>query len=359
MEKERLDRLLTHLRMLKMDNDFDLHKERECFSCFYDLHLSAVGCKCSPDRYSCLRHSYLLCSCGMDERFVLFRYTMNELSTLVEALEGESHAIEVWENRNSGMVSANAEDAYMYKPDVERDMWKTKSHEESKSSPCHAGTNEKSNSNVLSSPYSQVSSELVHSESLRKMFCALYGTIDCDKKLVTDNEVMVEQAGPMDLNVDVTSGERENYLLHIADNRDNKGVPHVEKVCYSEARKERDNMELGAGCILSDSVAVLEKGFSPCSRDHQNSCSLDGCKLFGVDLQMNSESGEQLNSVCKTGVADTSNTCISLTNPSFLMQEFGTSVDLVSLGSVLHGKRWCNKHAIYPKGMLRYEILWD
>lgn len=155
----------------------------------------------------------------------------------------------------------------------------------------------------------------------------------------------------MDLNIDVMSGEPENYFLHAADYHHNKGVPYVEKVSFAEARKEQDNMEPGADCIAS-----LEKEFSSCSRDVQNSCTLDGYKLFGVDLQMHSDSGEQLNSVSKIGDAETSNTSISLTNQSFLMQKFGISVEPVNLGSVICGKLWCSKHAIYPKGKLQCRI---
>ncbi|MCH99880.1 putative lysine-specific demethylase JMJ14-like, partial [Trifolium medium] len=160
IEKERLDQLPNHLKMLEMDNDFDSVEERECFSCFYDLHLSAVGCECSPDSYSCLRHFKLFCSCEIEKRFVLVRYTMNELSTLVEALEGEPHAIEAWATRNNGVVSASAEDACMNEQDMERAMCKTKNCEEGKSLPSCPGTNERS-----SSPYSHISSELVHLES--------------------------------------------------------------------------------------------------------------------------------------------------------------------------------------------------
>ncbi|TKY60185.1 Lysine-specific demethylase JMJ18 [Spatholobus suberectus] len=351
MEKERLDCLPTHLKMLKMDNGFDFFEERECFSCFYDLHLSAIGCKCSPDSYSCLRHSILFCSCEMDKRFVLFRYTMNELSTLVEALEGESHAIEVWANRSTGMVSANAKDACMYKQDVESAMCQTQSYKEGKSSTYCAGINDKSNSNIPSSSYSHISAELVHSEFHHETFSAPYGTKDChkdnlnEKYLVMDNEVKVEKGGSVDLNIDVMSGEPENDFLHAADYHHNKDVPYVEKVCYAETRKEQDNMKPGAACIAS-----LEKEFSSCSRDVQNSCTLDGCKLFGVDLHMHSDSGEQLNSVFKMGDVETSNTSISLINQSFLMQKFGISVEPVNLGSVMCGKLWCNKHAIYPKG---------
>ncbi|KAG4914924.1 hypothetical protein JHK87_052481 [Glycine soja] len=88
---------------------------------------------------------------------------MNELSTLVEALEGESHPIEVWVNRNSGMVYGNAEDACIYKQDVESAICQTQSYKEGKNSTC-AGTNDKSNSTIPSSSYNHISAELVHSE---------------------------------------------------------------------------------------------------------------------------------------------------------------------------------------------------
>lgn len=353
MEKERLDYLPTNIKMLKMDSDFDLFEERECFSCFYDLHLSAVGCKCSPDSYSCLRHSNLFCSCDMNKKFVLLRYTMNELSTLAEALEGKPHAIEAWENRNIGLVFANAEDPCMYKQDTERAMRRTKNYEGGKGSTSCAGIKEKSNSNVPSSPHSHVSSELVHSESHHENFSTPYGALNCqndnvnDKMSVMNNAVKEYQGGSAHFNIDVTSDEPENYLLKVADSHHNKGVPYVEKVCHAVARKERNSMELGAG-----GISVSEREFSSCSTSVRNCCTVDGCKLFGVDLHMHSDSGEKLNSAFEMGVLDTSNTSISLINQSLLTQKFGISVEPVSLGSVLYGKLWCSKHAIYPKGML-------
>jgi histone demethylase JARID1 len=51
-------------------------------------------------------------------------------------------------------------------------------------------------------------------------------------------------------------------------------------------------------------------------------------------------------------VINTTSASISLTQESCLMQICGTSVKPISLGSVVHGKLWCSKHAIYPKGML-------
>jgi histone demethylase JARID1 len=120
MEKERLDRLSNHLKMMKIDNDFNSVAERKCFTCFYDLDLSGVCCECSRDSYSCLRRFKLFCLCEMNKRFVLFRYSMNDISTMVETLDGEQHAINTRATRNNGVVSSKAEDACIDEQDTER-----------------------------------------------------------------------------------------------------------------------------------------------------------------------------------------------------------------------------------------------
>uniref|UniRef100_A0A1J3JHA2 Lysine-specific demethylase JMJ18 n=1 Tax=Noccaea caerulescens TaxID=107243 RepID=A0A1J3JHA2_NOCCA len=103
MEEERIGALGRDASSLaKMEKDFDSNCERECFSCFYDLHLSASGCKCSPGDYACLKHSEDLCSCEEEDRFVLLRYTMDELSSLVRALEGESDDLKIWASKVLG-----------------------------------------------------------------------------------------------------------------------------------------------------------------------------------------------------------------------------------------------------------------
>lgn len=96
MEEERLSHLQDSFSLLKMEGDFDIKRERECFLCFYDLHLSASSCKCSPNRFACLTHANDLCSCEGKERFVLLRHTLDELWSLVRALEGDSDGIETW-----------------------------------------------------------------------------------------------------------------------------------------------------------------------------------------------------------------------------------------------------------------------
>ncbi|GJN35658.1 hypothetical protein PR202_gb24453 [Eleusine coracana subsp. coracana] len=90
------------LKSKMMDKDYD-STDRECFSCFYDLHLSAVSCPCSPNRFACLNHANLLCSCEMDRKFSLFRYSMEELNTLVAALEGDQAAVSQWGQDDLGL----------------------------------------------------------------------------------------------------------------------------------------------------------------------------------------------------------------------------------------------------------------
>uniref|UniRef100_A0A452Y7H5 JmjC domain-containing protein n=1 Tax=Aegilops tauschii subsp. strangulata TaxID=200361 RepID=A0A452Y7H5_AEGTS len=91
----------ARLQCKKMDQDYD-STDRECFSCFYDLHLSAVSCQCSPNRFACLNHANLLCSCEMDRKFVLHRYSMEELNALVAALEGDPAAVYQWKEYDVG-----------------------------------------------------------------------------------------------------------------------------------------------------------------------------------------------------------------------------------------------------------------
>ncbi|KAL3531223.1 hypothetical protein ACH5RR_010545 [Cinchona calisaya] len=100
-EDVRREYLCRHLQSRKMDN-FGIQK-RECSICRYDLHLSAIGCSCSPDRYACLLHAKNLCSCCWTARYLLFRYDINELNILVEALEGKLDAIYRWAKQKLGL----------------------------------------------------------------------------------------------------------------------------------------------------------------------------------------------------------------------------------------------------------------
>ena len=79
----------------KIDAEYD-SADRECAFCYYDLHLSACGCPCSPEKYTCLVHAKQLCSCDWSRRLFLFRYDVNELNILADALGGKLSAIHRW-----------------------------------------------------------------------------------------------------------------------------------------------------------------------------------------------------------------------------------------------------------------------
>ncbi|KAM7532196.1 hypothetical protein LguiB_035606 [Lonicera macranthoides] len=105
MERVRREFLCNSTQALKMESGFDATNERECSICLFDLHLSAAGCHyCSPDKYACLNHAKQLCTCSWGAKFFLFRYDINELNILVEALEGKLSAIYRWARLDLGLA---------------------------------------------------------------------------------------------------------------------------------------------------------------------------------------------------------------------------------------------------------------
>ncbi|KAL6546283.1 hypothetical protein OROMI_022004 [Orobanche minor] len=106
LEEKRIYRL-KEMQFKKMENDFDLNTERECFSCFYDLHLFAVCCNCSSDKFACLKHADRISCCNQENRYVLVRYNIDELNTLVKALEGCVDALEIWVSRDHDGASGS------------------------------------------------------------------------------------------------------------------------------------------------------------------------------------------------------------------------------------------------------------
>lgn len=103
MEHARRVYLSNPSRARRMDRNFDATNERECFSCYYDLHLSAVGCECCSERFACLEHAKQICACTWNRKFFLYRYDTTELDILVEALEGNLSAIYRWAAMDLGL----------------------------------------------------------------------------------------------------------------------------------------------------------------------------------------------------------------------------------------------------------------
>ncbi|XP_010906800.2 lysine-specific demethylase JMJ703 isoform X1 [Elaeis guineensis] len=112
---------LSSSQSRKMDANFDCNCERECIVCHYDLHLSAAGCLCSPDRFACLSHAKQLCSCAWSTRFFLFHYEISELNVLLDALGGKLSAVHRWGLSDLGLSLSS----YVAKEKTQRPTAKT------------------------------------------------------------------------------------------------------------------------------------------------------------------------------------------------------------------------------------------
>ncbi|CAA0823782.1 Lysine-specific demethylase JMJ18 [Striga hermonthica] len=100
LEEKRMERV-KGIQLKKMEKDFDLNSERECFSCFYDLHLFSVSCSnCSSNKFACLKHSSRISCCDQEDKVILVRHTIDELNTLVKALEGCTDSLKIWASKD-------------------------------------------------------------------------------------------------------------------------------------------------------------------------------------------------------------------------------------------------------------------
>lgn len=343
MEEERLDRLPICLKLQKMETDFDLKDERECFSCFYDLHLSASSCKCSPDRYSCLRHVNRLCSCEVDNRRVLYRYSINELNMLVEALEGDLEALKLWTSTQDSLVVSVDKKVSVGKQEVENGNFRVDLHDRRENSSCFPASEEKLNANASCSSNSDGSSKVIQSGAKQESFSPSSSHVTTDSHHDTDETPIVkdnDKAGQqccIDLNLDYLSGQHESRLMCLSDDSFNKKG----NVCDSDVKRERNMMDIDSYCHNSTQDV----------RDVEKNHAFDGNKLFGVDiLSSHSHPHVPSTSLTKPGILSSSDTKIFMTDQRESVWELGPHIELINIGSVVSGKRWCSKQAIFPKG---------
>lgn len=338
LEKNRIERLPVHIKPQKMEKDIDLTNERECFSCFYDLHMSFACCKCSSDRFACLKHANILCSCEGDNRIVLLRYTMVELNTLVEALEGKLVALKAWASADLELVSINGKNNIS----VKLNPWETS--KTGRSDPklypsCSPKTEE-----VISTyePSSQLPMDVytedvqVAHEDVIEMHAPQSMEDEQNGDLCKDDNNL-EHVYSIDLNHDSMSDEHESMLQQLSNRCDNSTAVKVE----SDLRRE---VEATQHCSDSgSSVSHIN------SRKHCHHSP----KLFGVDLSINDpESRAPLHSSKKSEELDNLDSNASESGQSYSSQNFSHAVDSLNIGSAVFKKFWSNKQMIFPKGML-------
>lgn len=335
MEEERVKSLPNCVKLRKMGADFDLNDERECFTCFYDLHLSAISCKCSPERYACLRHADFSCSCVGVDKYALLRYTVYELKRLTEALEGGSDAMVEWAGKDHECVSVTGTGANV---GINRHVSGIKSSEPKESSLC--------------------SLKVVLLESQRDSLNLRASPMKCEdsdnhNKILSRNDDDICNYS-IDLNSGIKPDERENNTLEITG-----GVRTLEDTCVSVCWEERKtiphaikrslDMQLVRDSKSSVACAISKSNLTMSALNNLNTSSHGDCKLFGVDLLFPNQHPAVLSSnLLTTKPVDNSGMKCS----SYTIKEFTACVEPIHFGSIMAGKCWCSKQAIFPKGTL-------
>ncbi|KAM6551640.1 hypothetical protein CsatB_001448 [Cannabis sativa] len=366
IEEERLDRLPICLKLQKMESDYDLKEERECFSCFYDLHLSAVSCKCSPDRFSCLQHVNHLCSCEIENKCVLFRYPINELNMLIEALDGNEESLEVWSSAHL-VASVDKEGNSVGKPKMENGNWRSDSLDQMETSSCCPGTGTEEKLNTNASCSSNGSSKEVQSGtkqgncSLNTSNVTIHSHNSSGEAAIT-KEDKVDQQCCIDLNVDYTSDEHESGVLCMSDKSDNNTVMDMEESCTmlcnegkgsaSDVGREQNVKEFDSYHHLSTTDGTLNKDYPMRSRNMDRRNRVVDCnKLFGVDL-LSSKSHSEVPSfnLTETEILNTLDVKPSTSDLEASLSKLDPRIELINIGYIVFGKLWCSKQAIFPKG---------
>lgn len=99
--------LCAALESRRMEDDSCGTTKRECVTCFYDLYLSAIGCNCSPHKYTCLLHAKQLCACAWSDKYLLIRYETDELNIMVEDLDRRVSAVHKQAKEKLGLPVSN------------------------------------------------------------------------------------------------------------------------------------------------------------------------------------------------------------------------------------------------------------
>uniref|UniRef100_A0A6N2KRT2 JmjC domain-containing protein n=1 Tax=Salix viminalis TaxID=40686 RepID=A0A6N2KRT2_SALVM len=316
--------LTAAVKTAKMEKEFDLLNERECFLCFYDLHLSSASCKCSPERFACLKHASHFCSCEIDQRYVLLRYTMDELNTLVDGLEGESHALKVWASEEQGLVSLGDNGTRVPELELKAEEFQTNYSNYSKRKEIEIRSRSSSN----------------------------------------ENKDKVKQEGCIDLNIDVMSIDQESKPLLESVGCDNKAISYVkethgspcmeETIGSSDAAKEQDR-EQAVGDCEAKLQELSNKNDPSYPMFTQDTCASHN-KLFGVDLLFPRAHSVRPSKSFKTEMNKGGLIVRHVTDESIPVKKLNPCVEPIDVGSVVFGS-WCCKQAIFPKGILLYDDL--
>ncbi|XP_043916445.1 lysine-specific demethylase 5C isoform X2 [Protopterus annectens] len=73
--------------------------ERQCNKCKTTCFLSALACYDCPDALVCLYHIDDLCKCPSNRHYLRYRYTLDELPTMLHKLKVRAESFDIWANK--------------------------------------------------------------------------------------------------------------------------------------------------------------------------------------------------------------------------------------------------------------------
>uniref|UniRef100_A0A3Q2G4C5 [histone H3]-trimethyl-L-lysine(4) demethylase n=1 Tax=Cyprinodon variegatus TaxID=28743 RepID=A0A3Q2G4C5_CYPVA len=98
---------VVNCKEAKYDNLQD--DERQCATCRTTCYLSAITCPCSPGVLVCLYHINNLCSCPVSNYVLNYRYTMDDLFPMMNAVKQRAELYDEWAFRVTATLEARLE----------------------------------------------------------------------------------------------------------------------------------------------------------------------------------------------------------------------------------------------------------
>ena len=284
--------------------------------------------------------------------------------------------LKYWASKDLGLVSADKDACYPML-DQERKISGPIGCDQKESPPCSSRTQENLDINELCSSSYHVSSEVVRSENQqgRLGFCESHVWIDWHNNDSLSKEALTKESGSkvgqgfcIYLNLDTISDEHCCGLQQVSYSCDIKASRNVtqtflsvfkeEKVTSPGVPKQSDIVLLCGNCDSSISYVRPNKLHFSYPVDNRNPCVSDDGKLFGADILVSlSHSSILPNNLSETGILGNSDVKASVTNQTCSIQKMNFCVGPIHFGTLLCGKPWCSKEAIFPKGMLIRRLL--
>ncbi|CAN7039768.1 unnamed protein product [Brassica oleracea var. botrytis] len=371
IERTRREFLCSSSLALKMHSNFDATNERECCICFFDLHLSAAGCRCSPEKYTCLTHVRQLCSCPLVSKYFLFRYDIDELNVLVEAVEGKLSAVYRWARQDLGLaLSAHVSERKM-EMDEEGKVHKDLSPQADVSL-LLKDNEERSTPSQCMKP---VKEETVNESSVLK---------DSVCQPPEGGMVSVAAAKPTSGKKNSRGSVSSSKHLRIIRERPTHvlALEAIGKTPAPNFEKQVTSLPDTRNTISSlptnDQRAVREDVPSSVPHGEVNAVADDICNRVDISNQPTSSKSKISGGLAILDVVDGTRsksstpsngtrsnsgtpTCSQNNSPDRIIRQKGPriakvvrrvkcKVEPLSYGCVLSGKSWCNRQAIFPKG---------